>query len=272
MATVAGALLTTVLATPAGGTSPTAVTSASTSAVAASAALREDSGKRRIVRYRVRRGDTATGLAVRYHAWTAELIELNDLGPSGALVAGRTIRIPIVVDRAGGSTKKKSTTQRKKSTRQKSRRKKQAQACSSCRSAQPRRQQVRRVIARTARRHGVDPQLALAISWQESGWRMSPVSSAGAIGAMQVLPTTATWMSFYAGRPLRLRSLRDNATAGVLMLKVLRGMVDGRREVIAAYYQGPGAVQRHGIYPVSRPYVANVLAIKRALERGRQPG
>src|SRR5690349_203543 len=29
---------------------------------------------RAIVRYRVRPGDTATGLAVRYHAWTAELL------------------------------------------------------------------------------------------------------------------------------------------------------------------------------------------------------
>ena len=67
----------------------------------------------------------------------------------------------------------------------------------------PSRETVRRVIARTARRHGVDPQLALAVSWQEAGWQMHHVSSANAIGAMQVLPSTARWMEQYAGHRLR---------------------------------------------------------------------
>lgn len=287
VATVAGALLTTMLAAPAGGAEPTAVRGLSTPSLATSAAAstgpRRDTGKRRIVRHRVRPGDTATGLAVRYRAWTAELIRLNGLGPSGRMYAGQVVRVPVVVYSGDAPTtrkharkKKAATTSKAATPRTKPRRKArtQARACRSCASSEPHRQQVRRVIARTARRHGVDPALALAISWQESGWRMSPVSSVGAIGAMQVLPTTGAWMSMYAGRPLSLRTLEDNATAGVLMLKVLRSMrsIDTRDEVIAAYYQGPGAVRRHGIYPVSRSYVANVLAIERALERGQQPG
>ena len=271
MATVAGALLTTVLATPAGGASPTAVR-----AVATTTATAPDSGERRIIRYRVRPGDTATGLAVRYHAWTAELISLNDLGSDGQMHVGQRIRIPVVVDRAGGDRDRDTTAKKKQRSpgkhRSTKRKRQAAEQCRSCRSTQPGRQKVRRVISRTARSHGVDPQLALAISWQESGWRMSPVSSAGAVGAMQVLPTTGVWMSMYSGRPLDIRSLHDNAEAGVRLLQVLRGMTDGRRQLVGAYYQGPGAVAEHGLYRETRPYVRNVLAIKRALERGQQPG
>ena len=51
---------------------------------------------RTLVRYRVRHGDTATGLAVRFHAWTDELRSLNRLGRSGTLYVGERIRIPVV--------------------------------------------------------------------------------------------------------------------------------------------------------------------------------
>ena len=42
-------------------------------------------------------GDTATGLAVRYHAWTAELISLNRLGAKGTLRQGQVLKIPVVL-------------------------------------------------------------------------------------------------------------------------------------------------------------------------------
>ena len=52
---------------------------------------------RRIVDHTVRAGETATGLAVRYHAWTAELIRRNHLGSGGGLVVGQRLEIPVVV-------------------------------------------------------------------------------------------------------------------------------------------------------------------------------
>jgi soluble lytic murein transglycosylase-like protein len=133
------------------------------------------------------------------------------------------------------------------------------------------REKVRRVIAGAARHHDVDPQLALAIAWQESGWQMGVVSSANAIGAMQVLPSTARWMEHYAGRRLRLRKLGDNAKAGVLLLRVLSHHTHRRTHKIGAYYQGLGAVREHGLYAETRTYVANVVAIKNRLEGGRPP-
>ena len=133
------------------------------------------------------------------------------------------------------------------------------------------REKVRRVIAGAARHHDVDPQLALAIAWQESGWQMGVVSSAHAIGAMQVLPSTARWMEHYAGRRLRLHRLGDNATAGVLLLRVLSRHTHRRTHKIGAYYQGLGAVREHGLYAETRTYVRNVVAIKERLEDGRPP-
>lgn len=202
---------------------------------------------RRIVRYTVRPGDTPSGLAVRFHAWTAELIAMN----GSVLRIGERIRIPVVVAAVA------------RERRQRARGAARA-------AARPSRSQVRRVVARTARRHGVDPQLALAVAWQESGWQMHVVSSAGAIGAMQVMPATGRWMSGMVGRRLHLRDLHDNATAGVVLLRWLDGEAR-RRVAIAGYYQGLAGVRRHGMYSDTRRYVANVLALERRFERGRYP-
>jgi len=210
---------------------------------------------RRIVSYTVHRGDTATGLAVRFHAWTAELISLNHLGPEAELQVGQHLRIPVV----------RSAARRHQPDRTRPRRGHAAPAYDSGRD------RVHRTIVRTARRHGVDPQLASAVSWQEAGWQMHHVSSAGAVGAMQVIPNTGAWMSLYAGRRLHLHRLRDNVAAGVLLLRVLRDMTSGRNNQIAAYYQGVGSIREDGWYDDTHRYVANVKAIKHRLERGLPP-
>ena len=215
---------------------------------------------RRLVSYVVRPGDTASGLAVRFHAWTAELVAHNHLGAGGTLRVGERIVIPVVRRRPRGEQRQ---------GRQEGRRR--AAARTMWQHPDRDREKVRRVIAGAARHHDVDPQLALAIAWQESGWQMGVVSSANAIGAMQVLPSTARWMEHYAGRRLRLRKLGDNAKAGVLLLRVLSHHTHRRTHKIGAYYQGLGAVREHGLYAETRTYVANVVAIKRRLEDGRPP-
>jgi LysM repeat protein len=219
---------------------------------------------RRIVSYTVRPGDTATGLAVRYHAWTDELIRLNHLGRDATLYAGERIRIPVVVRRGGSTAHQVSTALDHPRKLDQPRQPKRSYA-------DPSRATVRRMIIETALRHGADRYLALAVSWQESGWQMHHVSHAGAIGAMQVMPDTGTWMSLYAGRRLDLRNTRDNITAGVLLLRVLRDMTHGQRQQLAAYYQGVGSVQRGVLLQETKRYVANVRTIKRMLHHGWNP-
>lgn len=252
---------------------------------------------RRIVQHTVRPGDTATGLAVRYRAWTAELIAHNHLGSSAALRVGERIEIPVVVKAAKGA---KATKGKAKDTRGKAKGKKDKQrpaakkkpAKAKKQSRKPRkaaqagkrerrygvavpravpRPEVRRIIARTAKRRGVDPNLALAVAWQESGWQMDVVSSAQAIGAMQVLPATSQWMEYYVGRSLRPGRVRDNVDAGVELLRFLGDNTGSSKHQIAAYYQGLGAVREHGLYDETKPYVKSIRVIKRRLESGRPP-
>jgi soluble lytic murein transglycosylase-like protein len=126
------------------------------------------------------------------------------------------------------------------------------------------------VVIKKAQKYGVDPDLALAISWQEAGWQQRRISSAGAIGAMQVMPSTGRWMSTYLGRPLNLYGLYDNVTAGVYLVKVLQSQTSPRKAV-AAYYQGLGAVRKHGLFESTKAYVRNVVHLRKRIDRGWNP-
>jgi len=210
---------------------------------------------RTLVPHTVEPGDTASGLAVLLGAWTAEIMSHNHLDRNGSLRVGQRIEVPVVGRGGSGGTGKQGGKTRTRMWQHPDRD----------------REKVRRVIAGAARSHGVDPQLALAVAWQESGWQMGVVSSADAIGAMQVLPSTGRWMEQYAGRDLDLRRTGDNAKAGVLLLRVLSRHTERRAHTIGAYYQGLGNVRRHGLFDETRTYVANVEAIERRLEAGRPP-
>jgi soluble lytic murein transglycosylase-like protein len=214
---------------------------------------------RRLRTYRVRPGDTAAGLAVRFHAWTAELRAINHLGRHARLFAGQRITIPVVVAATRRHAAAKHTARHRAHRHPKP-----------WRHADASRATVRRTVVRTARRYGVDPHLALALAWQESGWQQRRISSAGAVGAMQVLPATGSWMSLYVGRRLNVYGLRDNIVTGVVLYKVLRGQTTWHRS-IAAYYQGLRAVRRHGVYPSARRYTRSVVALYHRLDRGWNP-
>jgi LysM repeat protein len=123
---------------------------------------------------------------------------------------------------------------------------------------------VRALIRKEARRAGIDEALALALSYEESGWQQSVVSSVGAIGAMQVMPGTGEWVSKYlVGRPLDLRKAEDNVIAGVRFLAFLK-RVAGRTDLaVAGYYQGLTSVKKKGMYDDTKAYVANILALRR---------
>ena len=125
----------------------------------------------------------------------------------------------------------------------------------------PTRAEMQAMVVKIANDYGVDPALAQAVAFQESGFNMRAVSPANAIGTMQVIPTTGDWMSDVVGRDLNLLIPEDNVTAGVALLRHLQR--DGRdlEIAIAGYYQGEAGVRRHGMYADTKRYVANVLAL-----------
>lgn len=61
------------------------------------------------VSYVVEPGDTASSLAVRFHASTAEIVSHNHLGRSGTLRVGQRIVIPVVRKERSGKGGKGGT-------------------------------------------------------------------------------------------------------------------------------------------------------------------
>src|SRR2546425_5984209 len=70
--------------------------------------------------------------------------------------------------------------------------------------------QARAILIRAARRHNLNPNFVLAVSYWESGWKQSALSRTGAVGLMQVEPYTAAW----AGPRLLHRRGHPNKPAG----------------------------------------------------------
>src|SRR5919204_1666503 len=89
-------------------------------------------------------------------------------------------------------------------------------------------QPARAVLENAAQRHGVDPDLVLALAWWESGWDQSRVSETGAVGLMQVQPEGAdTAGPQLLGRKVDVHNPVDNADMGVALLRQLLADTNG---------------------------------------------
>ena len=270
--------------------------------------------------YTIRRGDTLSAIAARYHTTVARLVQVNKLPGNGNLIyAGETLKVPggssgstrtvtvryhhrvvpgdslIKIAREYGvSTRtvaranhlsasnivvlgttlvipktKRVTTGSSSSNSFAGRTYADSVVAAAARNRAilahrhlPSQSQMKALIIRKARANGVDPALALAVSWQESGWGMHHVSVANAIGAMQVIPSTGEWISGVIGRRLDLLNPSDNVTAGVVLLKILVQQA-GERKAVAGYYQGLKSVREHGMFRDTKQYVGNVMYLKR---------
>jgi soluble lytic murein transglycosylase-like protein len=181
--------------------------------------------RRPLLRISVQPGDTLSAIAVRYGTTVAGIVRLNRLDPVGVLPAGRTLVLPVrMADRSV----------------------------------------IRRTIVRWARHYGVRRSLALAVAWQESGHQPNLTSSTGAWGVMQVMP--ATWE--YVETVLIGRKVPHTTAGGIrvgmaYLHYLLKAFGSKERLALAAYLQGEASVREHGIFPSSRPYVANILALAR---------
>ncbi len=115
-------------------------------------------------------------------------------------------------------------------------------------------------VTEAATKYGVDPVLVRAVAWQESRFRNSAVSRKGAIGVMQLMPATATWLGVNPYDP------RDNIFGGVAYLRTLLDRFGGDvRLALAAYNAGPEAVTRHRGIPPYRETQNYVKAISERL-------
>jgi LysM repeat protein len=211
--------------------------------------------------YTVKSGDTLSGIATRNGIGLSKLLKANGLSASSVIYAGQKLKLSGAAPASQGAAPNNdlvpssflhytypdhvvaSANQNKRAL---------------LATGVPSRSQMQAIIADTARRMGVDPSLALAHAFVESSFNHASVSPANAIGAMQVIPSSGNWASELVGRKLNLLDPRDNATAGVAIIRQLQRNTPSVDLGIAAYYQGLGGVTRNGMYPDTKRYVAKI--------------
>ena len=93
---------------------------------------------------------------------------------------------------------------------------------------------------------------------------MREVSGVDAVGAMQIMPYTGSYLSDdVVHRRLDLDDAQDNITAGVALLSLLpRGETHNSGRTAAGYYQGLQSVRDHGMCGSTKQYVADVCAAR----------
>ena len=133
---------------------------------------------------------------------------------------------------------------------------------------------VRELASEVARRHGLPPELVLAVVSVESGFQPQAVSPKGAQGLMQLMPGTASALGVEdAFDP------EQNLDGGIRHLGSLLVLYGGDvTRALAAYNAGQGAVAKYkGVppYAETRAYVKKVLSrygSTSAPGRAAQPG
>ncbi len=194
---------------------------------------------RRMTVHVVRAGETLSGIARRYHTTVARLARVNHLDPSHFLVIGTRLRVPRV-HRHVAATRVAYRTQSVAT--------------------------VRALLDHWAAHYGVDVHLVRALAWMESGYNNHLVSSVGARGIMQLLPSTFRFAeTVLIGHRVR-NNANGNVRAGVAYLAHLLHDFHGNPHLaLAGWYQGELAVRKHGVYKVSKTFVKDVLALEKRM-------
>jgi LysM repeat protein len=201
-------------------------------------ASRHATNHRRLLVHVVRSGESLTQIARRYHTTVAKLAKLNHLDPSHYLIIGTKLRVP-----ASRHVTLRSVAYRTTSVAS-----------------------VRALLDRWAAHYGVSVHLVRALAWMESGYNNALVSSVGARGIMQLLPSTFRYVeTSLIGHRIR-HNAEGNVRAGVAYLThLLRAFHGDKRLALAGWYQGERAVRSHGVYKVSKTFVDDVLALEQRM-------
>lgn len=187
------------------------------------------------VPYTIRVGDWLSLIAQRYDTTVEELARVNTLTNTDLIHVGQVILVP--TSRDGRETEQES----------------------------PRAgMTVEQRLDYWANYYNVPPEMLKALTWWESGWNNNAISSVGAIGIGQLLPSTVDFVAdVLIGANLNPHVVDDNIRMTTRFVRYLLDETgNDRRFSLAAYYQGLYAVRKYGIYKVSIPYVNGILALQ----------
>ena len=129
------------------------------------------------------------------------------------------------------------------------------------------------IVRGHARNYDLDPALLAAVIYQESKFKASARSSSGAVGLMQLLPSTAEGIALHTGgTAFRVNDLYDpeiNVRYGAWYLRHLIEKYGDEETALAAYNAGQDNVdrwRRDGVgiqFPETRAYIKRVEELKR---------
>ena len=180
--------------------------------------------------YVVQFGDTLGEIAERFGVPVGAIVGANGLADPHFIVEGQTLTIPVVESPM----------------------------------VRPVSPQIEALLDQFATEEGLDPGLVKALAYVESGWQQGAVSPTGAIGIMQIQPSTGYWIETdIFGFDLDIEmSAYDNIRAGVRYLRVLLDLTGDIDQAVAAYYQGYGALSLGILYEDTIRYVSDVKTIR----------
>ena len=183
--------------------------------------------------YVVQAGDNLTEIARKFGTTVGALASSNHLDAATPIVIGAHLRVP-------------------------------ARPAAQALVAQP--GDVRAILDSWSGRLGVDPHLVRALAWMESGYQTRLVSSSGAVGVLQTLPSTRDYVETVLLGRRAPHSVDGDVEVGVAYLKHLLTAFGGdERLALAGWYQGERAVRKFGLYTVTKPFVDDVLALKQRM-------
>ena len=177
-------------------------------------------------------GESFFSIAERYRVSPWLLAKQNGLRLTGVIVPGQKLKLPRGATAAAAGTAPTS------------------------------RDSVRASLDHWAAAYGVDPALARALAWMESGFQQDVVSNVGAIGVLQLLPETWDWVDVVLLGQHTPRTADGNVQAGVRYLRWQLDQFHGdRRLALAGWYQGARAVRQIGLYDDTKQFVSIVLQL-----------
>jgi soluble lytic murein transglycosylase-like protein len=186
-------------------------------------------------RYIVKPGDSLTAIARAHHTTLSKLVQINKVNPARPLLIGVKLRIPASAAAPTSVSVTNAST-------------------------------VRDSLDRWAAHYGISPSLARALAWMESGYNNSVVSSVGAQGVMQLLPTTWSYVETVLIGHSVAHDADGNVHVGLAYLNHLLHAFNGDEHLaLAAWYQGEQSVRATGPYKVSKAFVADVLALQQRM-------
>ena len=195
--------------------------------------------------YLVQPGDTLSAIAANSGMTVSELAAENGLDPNGLLLAGRSLTL-------GGGGGEASSAEPVADT--------QSSAAGgpypTATSLSP------DTVGSIGAASGTSGSLTEGVGYNESGFNNDEVSDTGAVGIMQIEPSTWSYINqtLTPGAPLDPYSATDNVRAGALYLQSLINQTGSVSDGVAAYNEGLGALRNFGVYPSTQQYVNNVLA------------